>query len=180
MNYQGVVSNVSSFPFQDKKLWSFQLRGDKGIYYRTGEDAPRFEVGDFVNFEGKPGKQPNSVTVDFKSIQTKKGEAVREASGLNGLAGNAGSGVVNSRPDNAYWEAKDARIERQACRNSALELIKILLSQDAVKFGAKADKVDIIEKLLDHYTDQFIDENNGKKKAAPTADVENLDDTVPY
>jgi hypothetical protein len=187
MNYQGTVSNISSFDYQDprsgktSKLWSFQLNGDKGIFFRTGSDTPKFEKGDFVNFNGEAGKG-NSVKVDVKSIQAKKGDAETASNGVGNLQ-STGRGV--SKDD--YWTQREVRdvatqrrIERQSCRNSALEFMKILLDKGEVKLPAK-NKVEALEAMLTHYQEVFLKDNAGEK-IEPLEDNTSvkLEEQVPY
>jgi len=187
MLYTGVVSNVSSFDYQGKKLWSFQLNNDKGVYYRTGSNRVKAEVGQFVSFLGEPGKN-GSVNVDSKSVEVKQGE--QSATGLAGAVAGAGSGagkgtpVSTSRdfPTKAERDATQKRIEIQSCRNSALEFIDILIRTEAFKVPAK-NKVEALEQLLSHYIEKFLQENSGdvgktEKVAEPTGNPN--DETVPY
>jgi hypothetical protein len=166
MQYKGTVSKVSSFNYQGKDLWSFNLQGVQG-FFRTGNKKPKVEQGQYVIFDAEPGKN-GSFNVDASSISVKAAEA--EATGVQ----VAGGGAKASLSKDDYWTRKEerdsvtqARIERQSCRNSSLEFIKILVGQGAVKFTEKtkpADKVDILEQMLDHYTEQFIDDNAGRKE----------------
>lgn len=154
---QGTISKVSSFDFNGKTLWSFQLQGIEG-YFRTGEKKIAAERGQYVTFDAKPGKN-GSYNVDASSIVVKAAE--KEASGVQ-VARSTSSGTL-SKDD--YWSRKEdrdlsvqKRIERQSTRNSALEFIKILLAQEAVKVPAK-NKVEFLEELLAHYQEQFITDN---------------------
>lgn len=188
MQYQGVVSNVSYFDYQGKKLWSFQLNSEKGVFYRTGNDKPSVEQGNFVVFEGAPGNKPNSVNVKAYNINVKQGE--QTATGVSAGVVATGNTKSNDSPvspneDRRYEtkadrEARNTRIELQSCRNSALEFVKILLSKDAIKFPAKGDAVAILEGALDHYTKQFVEENQGKEPQAAQPVQEDSDDQVPY
>lgn len=181
MIYKGVVSSISSFDYQGKKLWSFQLNNDRSVYYRTGNTRPRAEEGQFVVFEGTAGKG-NSVNVDTKSIQVKAAEA--EATGVAIVAKAPASSGGSNWPTKEEREATQKRIEIQSCRNSALEFIKILTGAEALKVPTKqAEKVEFYENLLSHYIDQFLKDNSGestegKEVATDTSDQGN--DQVPY
>lgn len=164
MQYQGIVSKVSSFDYMGKQLWSFQLNGTRE-FYRTGNIKPKIESGQFVTFTAEPGKN-NSINVDTKTIQAK--DASSEQSGT-GVSNALNKGSTTATKD-SYWadrEARDVlvqkRIERQSCRNSALEFIQILLAHEgAVKIPAKTDKVTFFEEMLAHYTEKFIEDNSGE------------------
>lgn len=164
MQYQGVVSTISSFDYMGNALWSFQLNGDRS-YYRTGKIKPKVEKGNYITFTAEPGKN-GSINVDTKSIQTKLVEA--EASGVSTLKATPPASGSNS--NQGYWEAKterdivtQARIERQSTRNSAIEFIKVLISQEALKIPAK-NKLEFFEQLLSHYQEEFILDNSGESK----------------
>lgn len=181
MQFKGVVKEVSSFEFKPgTHLWSFSLNGDRN-YYRCGDRKPAIESGQFVLFDANAGNKQGSFNVTKGTIQVKAAEA--EATGVVAAVKSTGGSL--GKDD--YWgnrEARDIqtqkRIEKQSCRNSALEFIKILLSQEnAVKFGAKADKTDILEKMLAKYTEEFIVDNAGKKDEEPEV-VETAVDEVPY
>lgn len=180
MQYQGVVSNISSFDYMGKVLWSFQLNGDRA-YYRTGNVKPKAEQGQYITFTAEPGKN-GSINVDTKSIQAKSAEA--EASGVGAL--KATSQVSGSNSNQGYWEAKterdivtQARIERQSTRNSAIEFIKVLISQEALKIPAK-NKLEFFEQLLSHYQDEFILDNSGETKEDKKAAKEEDSSTDDY
>lgn len=180
MQYQGVVSNISSFDYMGNALWSFQLNGDRA-YYRTGKIKPKVEKGNYITFTAEPGKN-GSVNVDTKSIQTKLVEA--EASGVGTL--KAAPPASGSNSNQGYWEAKterdivtQARIERQSTRNSAIEFIKVLISQEALKIPAK-NKLEFFEQLLSHYQDEFILDNAGEVKEDKEAAKEDAPSTDDY
>jgi hypothetical protein len=175
MQYSGVVSNVSSFDYQGKKLWSFQLNNEKGTYYRTGAVRPKAETGQFVVFFGEPGKN-GSVNVDSKTIEVKEGE--QASSGVGSFTRSKPNPVPsNGRdfPTKDEREATQKRIEIQSCRNSALEFIKILFQQEAIKVPAK-NKVDFLEELLNHYQKKFIDNNSGIEDNIPVDPSPTSDD----
>lgn len=181
--FQGVVSNVSAFPYNGKNLWSFSLNGTKG-FFRCGDTRPRVEKGDYVKFTATTGKN-GAYNVDTKSIDAKTGES--QATGVKipaaGTSGASASGV--GRED--YWVAREARdvstqkrIEIQSCRNSAIEFLKILLANGEFKLPAK-NKVAALEAALQHYIDKFIKENAGesaKDAVAQATDEELLDPQV--
>lgn len=182
MQFKGVVKDVSSFPYNGKDLWSFQLNGDRN-YYRCGDKKPAIESGQYVLFDANQSNKQGSYNVTKGSIQVKAAEA--EATGVKIPERVSTSGATSSKDE--YWSRKEerdvatqARIERQSCRNSALEFVKILVGQEAIKFGAKADKTEILEQLLAKYTEEFIADNAGKKKDESEPVETAVSDEVPY
>lgn len=170
MNYQGVVSSISSFNYQGNLLWSFQLSGDKGTYFRTGSNAPKFEKGDLVNFVGEPGKN-GSVNVNVKTIQSKKGDSEAADVGVANVVRSVRPSQNGSGSKDDYWVAREQRdistqkrIERQSCRNSALEFMKLILDKGEFKLPAK-NKVEALEEMLSHYQEKFLIDNSGEVKS---------------
>ena len=183
-----MISNVSSFDYQGKKLWSFQLNNDKGTYFRTGSSRVPAEQGEFVSFSGMPGKN-GSINVDTKTVEVKKGEvaqqgiagAVASKAGSGGTSYSGGGGGNRDFPTKSEREATQKRIEIQSCRNSALEFIDILIRTEAFKVPAK-NKVEALEELLSHYIEKFIKENAGESSedAPKTAQEARADGEAPY
>jgi hypothetical protein len=164
MQYKGVVSNISSKDWSNKTLWSFQLNGQRD-FFRTGDKKPPVERGQYITFEAIAGKT-GGLNVDVNSIQVK--EAEKEASGI----------VLQEPAKDTYWADKDARIEKQACRNTALQFIQILLAQEALKVPAK-NKLEFFEELLSHYQSKFIADNSGTKEPAEGSSADSLPSSNP-
>ena len=80
-------------------------------------------------------------------------------------SGKTTRAVVNthttvSRDD--YWANKEKRdgfvqkeIRYQASRNAAIAFVTMLLNKDLVPLPAKKDKVEVVEQLVFHYTQQY-------------------------
>src|SRR5688572_11866989 len=141
MNYSGIVAGISSFPFNDTKLWSFQLKNVR-TYFRTGQKAPDFEMGQFVEFEGEADEKGN-VKVDPKTIKVSDPHQTPEVKGVKGFRTAIPKASNAEMTSNGYWEARtirdietQKRIEIQSCRNSALQFIEILASMEALRLGA--------------------------------------------
>lgn len=171
MQYSGVVSNASSFDFDGKKLWSFQLNNVRA-YFRLGTTPPKFEKGAYVEFQGQADAKGN-VKVALDSIVIKDSSVAKEQGGLKGFRS-----AVQSSPSQSsnkemtstdFWGDKairdietQKRIEIQSCRNSALQFITILLAQEALSIPAKAkNKTHLLEELLEHYLVEFKERNQG-------------------
>ncbi len=157
----GVISKLSSFDFNGKKLYSFQLKGING-FFRTGENPIPAMEGEFVEFDAKGPDAKGNYQVQNGSIVVKKDSNPQK--GLKSFRK-----VVDSAPTSKddYWERKEVRdvetqkrIETQSCRNSALQFIDILIKTEAVKVPAK-NKVEFFEELLEHYMSEFQQRNSG-------------------
>lgn len=178
MNYAGQVQRVSSFDFKGKKLWSFTLKGQNG-FYRSGTDHPNVEPDQSVTFEGNPDPKGN-VNVVKGTIKLATEQASTGVSYAVVAGGNKTGYVANSYPTKLERESTQKRIEIQSCRNSALELVKILLDKGEIKIPAKTDKVQFIEALVSHYTQQFIKENAGDVAAVEALENEGPSPSAEY
>lgn len=160
---KGVVARIYSKEFGDSTAWSFTLRGDR-TFYRLGNKKPAFSEGDSVQFE-----------VEMKG-QNAYARGVSQWADSDPVRGASASSVARTSSDvprtaDEFWRRKEQRdietqkrIELQSCRNSAIELVKLLASAEAVKLPAKqADKVPVVEELVQHYTQFFLDRNAGKE-----------------
>lgn len=159
--FKGVVTQTSSFPFQSKVLYSFQLQGVRA-FFRTGEKEPGLIKGDYVEFDAKGPDAKGNYNVDVSTLSKKAGDSAQAASGPTGFRKAFTSQPNRDFPTKDERAETQARIEIQSVRNSALQFIEILLSQDAIKFGPKVDKVEVLESLLEHYMTEFLERNKGK------------------
>lgn len=162
---KGVVGKIYSKEFGNSVLWSFTLQGDR-TFYRLGNKKPAFSEGDSIQFE----VETRNGNASAKHVGPWNGEGVQRDV--------PAASVSAPRTADDFWRRKEQRdvdtqkrIELQSCRNSAIELVKLLQSLEAVKMPTKqADKVSVVEELVKHYTKYFIDENSGKDKGdAPEA-----------
>lgn len=162
------MQKVSSFDFNGSKLWSFTLHGTRG-FFRTGKAHPGVEPNQLISFDGQADGKGN-VKVEPSTITLSKQS---EASGVsNAITSSAGvpDQVLDPRDDRRYEtkfdkDNRNARIELQSCRNSALELVGLILQHGELKVGAKVDKVVLIEEMVDRYTDKYVAANSGEKTA---------------
>lgn len=170
LNYSGNVQKVSSFDLGNKKLWSFTLKGVKG-FFRTGEKHPNVEQDQSITFEGNPDTKGNVNVVQSTIKLATEQQSTGVSTAVVG-SGNRTAFAGSSYPTKLERDATQKRIEIQSCRNSALELVKILMDKGEIKIPAKTDKVEFIEALVKHYTEQFIHENAGQpeKKLAVEED----------
>ncbi|MDE2097336.1 MAG: hypothetical protein KGL39_08845 [Patescibacteria group bacterium] len=157
---KGVVARIFEKEFANGMAYSFTLRGDR-TFYRSGNKKPTFSEGDSIQFD----VEMKGANAYAKGVSQWKSEDV--------VQGRTAAAVAIPRTADDFWRRKETRdietqkrIELQSCRNSAIELVKLLQSLEAVKLPAKqADKVPVVEELVKHYTKYFIDENAGKDAA---------------
>jgi hypothetical protein len=157
---QGVVQKIFDKDFGKGPVYSFTLKGDR-TFYRLGPKKPSFAEGDSVQFETKTSG--NSTYAN--NVAPWKGGTV-PTSVANAARQSSGGGPATA---DQFWRNKEARdvltqqrIELQSCRNSAIELVRVLLSPgvEAVKLPAKqADKERVVAEMVTHYTKSFLGEN---------------------
>lgn len=160
---QGVVNKLMSRPWNDKTFHSFKINGDDRIFNTGTRKIRGIAEGKFVAFEVEKN-QKGYWDVDGKTVEVKDPPANTPQA----------DPTKQYKPDNEYWATKDKIIELQACRNTAIELTKVLLDKEAVKIPAKADKYQIITELVNKLTQEFVSANQAIRegKAVPQGPAE--------
>lgn len=125
-----------------------------GCGFVTPDKLP-FKKGDVISFSYEENGQYKNVVL--KSVEVER--AVISSSGPSSGAPRKSEGMGKDQ----YWEQKseaDAenqkRICLQSCRNSAIEVTKMLKELDALPLGSKKqDVAGNLVKFIDDLTDQF-------------------------
>jgi hypothetical protein len=177
----GTVSAIlSSTAKNGTKYWRFQVSEEKRSF-GVGTIAPKFATGDLVSFTVQ--KNDNGFWDAVGEVEKVQGNptAAGYAANPRGTAPSGARATTLSKDD--YWanrEQRDVdtqkRIELQSCRNSAIEVVKVMLTPvegelPIGKLPAKNKRYDFILALVDEITHRFIDANAGKKSnpaEAPT------------
>lgn len=180
MQVRGVVKATPYNEWQGKKLYSIQLDGDR-TYYNTGTNVPRVQPGDYVTFEAEVG-QNGRTKADLKTLRVENNGAPPPPSGRTAAAVAKSAGM--SKDD--YWTRREERdletqkrIERQSCRNSAIELVDLLIRNEALTLGAKAKKADVIVAAVDEYTEYYLNANSGAATVAAEVDTKTTESDEP-
>lgn len=164
----GVVKRVMTTPWQDKMLHGFALEGDERLF-GTG-------------FKKSPNVYPGSA-ISFQTEKNPKGRWQVDANTIEVKAQTKAPEVVQTKEEkNAYWETKDRVIELQSCRNSAIDLVNVLLTHEAIKTPAKAaEQYDFVLNLVDELITRFVDANEKVRnpEATETPQVEGEPDKDP-
>lgn len=167
---QGVVRKIFDRQFGNKTVYSFTLNGDQ-TFYRLGDRPPNFSEGDSVKFE------PNT-----KGANTYANGVVpwkEDGTPVTGRAVSSVAAKASNKDD--FWERKELRdisvqkrIEIQSCRNSAIDLVRLLLQTgvEAVKLpSAQAKREAIVAEIVRKYTADFLKENTTGPVVDDSADV---------
>ena len=137
----GRITKIYDKTFDDGgRSVSFRIAGDEK-FYRAGKKrfAGILEEGATVEFEYKPISDTAAQVVGSPTLSSKK------------AAGGGGSSERSSGGDTTAHH-----IHYQSSRKDAIELVGLLVSQGAIKLGAKESaKAAVIEKAVDHYTAAF-------------------------
>ena len=154
---RGKVTNIPSNQTQFGTMFNAVIDGKS---YGVGKYAPKFQIGDYVEFEITPesaaGRFPK---IDYKSVRV-----LPEPAGYTAPAPAPAPTATKSYGGD---DKRQEIISRQACRNTAIEWINVLITQDAlpVPKAAKPDKkFDLLNGILDRMTDEFLAYSLGKAK----------------
>lgn len=189
MNYKGVVQKIHK-----QKMYGVLM--DDEQWYGHGSDQPKFNEGDLIEFEYDENQKGTRV---YKNIIPKSVQVISASNGDKGVESGGSSRQSGSAPkqgktmtkDN-YWENKAAEdiktqkaIRYQASRNSAIEVVDLLLKNECVSLGnAKQKKAGIVEELVEHYTNEYynktleVQDTDGPigEEGPQSASVRNMDE----
>jgi hypothetical protein len=181
----GTVQAVMSSAGRSQTFWRFSVDGDKRSF-GLGSREPKFTRGSLVSFVAmKSEKGFWEVDGEVELLQELPPSPPPGVAARVGAitTGTTSSGVRSTVSKDDYWKnredrdvEKDKTIQLQSCRNSAIELVKVLLSRtgdDAlIALPAAKKRYDFILNLVDELTQKFVDANDGKKEPeAATVDV---------
>jgi len=166
---QGVIGRIRDTQAGSKTFYSFVLNGQDG-WYGSGIKRPP-SVGTSVRFNSKKNSK-GYLEVDG-GIEVITDGAAESAPSVNKFS-RAG-GVPNQNGTSmAYWDRKEARDvhndelrEIGASRNTALNIIDLMIKHEAIKLPTAAKREEFIWELLDKYTDKL----RGKTKSEGSEDA---------
>ena len=152
--FTGFVSKKNSKSGTSKKngrawtAWSIRLEDKEGEeiqkWFRFGFEEPQLKEGDYVRFTCKEVKE-QFAEVDLDTLRISKNPPARaekkQSSGGNKSSGGGGYNSPEQRADRAY----------HAARGSAIEVVDVLLSHDALpvsKAKTKAGEAKRYEEVM--------------------------------
>lgn len=156
MLQQGFVSKILTRPYNGKTMYSLALVNQDGLF-GFGAFPPKAGVGDKVEFDAEKNEKGywQAKGGSLKVVAGASQESVQQAPKASQAGSYAGK--------DDYWNRKEVRDLKQdelreigATRNTAIEWIKLLLSQEALKLPAKApDKEAALNALLEDTVTKF-------------------------
>ena len=131
----GVVESASDKDFGNGPVYSLKVNG---TWYSFGFNQPSCARGDNVSFDTKTnGKYTNGVAASLE---------------INSSGSSPSSSSSTSSGDNTVQNS----IIYQSSRKDAIHFLEVAASLEAVKLPAKAaDKLSVLEEMLDYYTLRF-------------------------
>lgn len=174
---QGIVKAVSEKPTSNGgTMYNVCIIEEgaeaKGEWFGHGFDEPIFGKGDEIAFDIKyNGEYANVDTATVEVLEAAKKAAPTRGRGRQGGRGESKGSTASSsrsRPAKASsgdddkmskddWAKKDLMIQHQACMNTSIKLVGLLLSNDAVALPKKkADMADAIVALCDEEADRLL------------------------
>lgn len=136
-------------------------------WYGTGsKNMPTFTRGQTIEFNVEETVKDGRTFKNMKDVKTVTSAPQTETTRPTFVQTTA----VKAAPA-VDWDLKDRKIQQQSARNAAISWITLLAAQGAIAYKASAkekDKVVVLEALLEHYTDQFLNAT-GNVGAAPVA-----------
>jgi hypothetical protein len=181
---EGVISRINSTQFNGKNFYSFALNGQDG-WYGTGIKRPPRE-GVSVRFEFKKNSKgylevdgPIEIRTDGE-VGPAGGVSTQERSANGSSVGYAGnsSGSKKSPEERGYWDRKeqrdiknDADRELGASRNTALNIIDLMIKHEAIKLPAVAKREEFLWTLLGKYIARLMaKEQKAEETATPESE----------
>lgn len=150
---QGRVERILSSESNGKTIYALVVNGERYGFYTNNPRKKGVEEGSFVKFSYSESN--GWLNGNFKSLEVVRGAR------RNGSAGEAVVGRTQKQPV-SHGGFRDPEVQthisRQACRNAAIEWVKLLCERDAVPFPAKANaatRAEVLNATLNHYTDLF-------------------------
>lgn len=172
---KGTISKIFDREVKGRTYYSFKVGGDD-TYYGSGAKRPPPE-GTYIQFEAEKNQRG---FWDAKNIQVVEADTTPQTQ-----VSKAAVSASKSLSKDDYWTRREERdvetqkrIELQSCRNSAIELVRLLVSvPDALpelKKKNKTDTADYIVGVVDYYTQYYKDQNDNKDQSdkAPVEDTE--------
>lgn len=161
-NVKGFVSKITSKDGMGKRgkwtVYSMKLELENGIEFEKwislGFEAPKVKEGDYVDIKLEENSKGFLNAVDIKSLKNPPAKPNR--------SGAPASGAAPAKAAGTYVSATQTSIHYQSARKDAIEVLKLLQSQDALPLSAaktkagEAKRYEELIALVDKLTVQFF------------------------
>lgn len=156
MQTKGVVSKLFTKDWNKLTFYSFKLEGDDKYYNTGAKKHPDINPGNMISFEFEKNEK------GYLDVNTKTVERIAEA---EAVYPNVKQPEVPKKVD---WDAKDRVIQLQACRNTAIAFVTMVLANGALKLPTKKEEAyDVVLALVNELTDTWTAENENVKAGKP-------------
>ena len=158
----GTVKRLFERPYGDKIMRSFCVEEDDRVFGTGAFKHPSINVGNRISFEVEKNQKGfwNAITKTIEEVQQ---QAAPPA---------AMPYVAAPSAPKTDWALKDKIIELQACRNTAVAFVGVLMQHSLIKVPTKKDEqFDFALNLVNELTDQFIQSNTNLREGKPVREV---------
>lgn len=173
--YKGYIREILTKPWNDKTFYTIKLSTGDNVGF--GSWPPKnLKEGDYIQVEAEKNKN-GFLQADKKTYKVLDAPTETVSSGTSAVAVKSTAAQSSAE----YWAAKEARDikndyarEVGASRNTAIEWIKFLVTQNALPMPTKkSDAEEDLNNLLNDYTKKFmISESKNNNAASANADKE--------
>jgi hypothetical protein len=161
----GTVKRLFERPYGDKTMRSFCVEEDDRVFGTGAFKHPSVNVGNRISFEVEKNQK------GFWNAITKTIEEAQQAPSQAPAAPQAPIAVGYAAPK-TDWALKDKIIELQACRNTAVAFVSVLMQHSLIKVPTKKDEqFDFALNLVNELTDQFVQSNTNLREGKPVREV---------
>ena len=173
---QGTVTWAGSNTIKTKAgknavMHSFKI-DNSDEYFRCGFVDPKVEKGEYIKFDYEVHPSWGN-QVEVKSV-TKVEEKIVTGGSTPPATKKSGPAKENYEARAQYWEDKEKRdietqirISYQAATNTAIEVVRLALEQDAISLGAaKAKKLDLLKSYVEEVAEELFSKYQMKPHSA--------------
>jgi hypothetical protein len=141
-------------------MYNVRVNGEK---YGAGMYPPKFKQGDFISFT-------STINGQFKNMETRT-VTVKVPPPSHPAPASAGSVGIKDK-----YDERQMMICHQAARKDALNMVEILREVGGIvgleKAKTPADKMSLIESLVNEYTRDYYFQTTGEELDIPEATIE--------
>lgn len=153
MQVEGYVQKIETKPTSTgKTMYNVSVNGKR---YGAGLYPPKFKEGDFISFT-------STMNGNFHNMETRTVTVKAPPAGMAPPAVQQSPG-----PKASDWDSRQDIISKQAALNSAQHMVEILVTAGAVvgldKAKTAADKMALLNALVDEYTQDYYFQNTGRE-----------------